>query len=151
MDLHFTTICAHWIHAGEPTDFNSIRRSKVIVSLWLSWETSLVRSLQKYFLALICSLILPMSHVQTAAAVKVGASCQNVGQVKKSKGLSFVCVKQGKKTTWRKQTTSTPKPSPTPTSTPTSNPSPSPTVTPTITPTPIASPNVTPTQTPTPT
>jgi len=105
-------------------------------------------------LALICILILPMSNVQTAAAVKAGTSCKKVGQVKKSKGFSFVCVKQGKKTTWRKQTTSTPKPSPTPTSTPTSNPSPSPTVTPTITPTitptPIASPNVTPTQTPTP-
>ena len=86
-----------------------------------------------------------MSNVQTAAAVKAGTSCKKVGQVKKSKGLSFVCVKQGKKTTWKKQASSAPKPSPTSSSTPTSNPSPTPT------PTPIASPNVTPTQTPTPT
>lgn len=83
--------------------------------------------------------------IQTSAAVKAGAKCTNPGQVKKSKGSSFICVKQGKKLTWKKQASVSPIPSPTP------SPDPSATATPQATPTPTTKPTPSPLPTPTPT
>ena len=104
----------------------------------------------KRFTFLILSLsLLSIPSIQTNAAVKAGTSCTKVGQVKKSKGKSFVCAKQGKKLSWKQLAAPTPSPLPTSSPTPSSpTPSPSPTPTPTPTPSPTVSPS--PTTSPTP-
>ena len=90
--------------------------------------------------------------IQSNAAVKAGATCKKVGQVKKSKGTTYLCTKQGKKTVWKKRVISAlPTPSPSAseiasTPIPTATPVP----TPTTTPTPSSTPTPAPTPTPTP-
>lgn len=104
-----------------------------------------MRTPQRLLIALISISLIAIPAVQTNAAVKEGASCIRAGQVKKSKGSSFVCTKKGKKLTW-KQLKSTKEsqyapsaPSPTPTPAPTPKPTPTPSPTPTTSPTPILS------------
>jgi len=58
--------------------------------------------------ALISISLVSIPAIQANAAVKAGALCTKVGQVKKSKGSNFICTKQGKKLTWKKQSTSSP-------------------------------------------
>ena len=72
--------------------------------------------------------LLSLPTIQTNAAVKAGALCTKAGQVKKAKGSNFICAKQGKKLTWKKQVT--PAPTPTPSPIPSSIPNPASTQTP---------------------
>ncbi len=86
-------------------------------------------------------LILP-STTAVAANPKAGAKCSKAKQVIIYKGMSYTCIKSGKKLIWSKgkkvisaetssTPTATPTPSPSPTPTPTPTPSPTPTPTPT--------------------
>ena len=90
------------------------------------------------------SLILWILPATTAVAAnpKAGAKCSKAKQVKIYKGMSYTCIKSGKKLIWSKgkkviseetssTPTATPTPSPSPTPTPTPTPSPTPTPTPT--------------------
>jgi len=81
-----------------------------------------VRAPQKLIVALISISLVSIPAIQANAAVKAGALCTKVGQVKKSKGSNFICTKQGKKLTWKKQASLVP--TPTPSSIPSSTPSP---------------------------
>ena len=101
---------------------------------------------------LIGCLALTLNFSVVEAAVKPGSACKKLGQIKKSGGIKYTCIKSGKKLVWKKGTASksaapaiTPTPTPTPiptpnttpTPTPTSSPTPAPTIKPTPTPTPL--------------
>lgn len=86
------------------------------------------------------SLVTPFSN----AAIKAGDSCSTVGKTKKVGGQTLICKKQGKKSVWMKNKTSSnsasgknenPAPNPTPSQSTTPAPIPSQTPTPTPSPT----------------
>ena len=93
-------------------------------------------------------LILSLNSPFSNAAIKAGDSCPTVGKTKKVGSQTLICKKQGKKSVWMKNKSSsntaagksenpTPNPSPiqTQSPTPTVSPTPTPTSTPTPTPT----------------
>ena len=72
--------------------------------------------------------LLPISTLQSNAAIKAGAKCTKAGQVKKSKGATFICAKQGNKLTWRQSVAPKPSVTPSPIASAQPQPSPSPSV-----------------------
>ena len=70
---------------------------------------------------LIGCLALTLNLSVVEAAVKPGSACKKLGQVKKSAGIKYTCIKSGKKQVWKKGTASksaapaiTPTPTPKP-------------------------------------
>ena len=70
---------------------------------------------------LIGCLALTLNLSVVEAAVKPGSACKKLGQVKKSAGIKYTCIKSGKKLVWKKGTaikSTAPAITPTPTPTP---------------------------------
>ena len=71
---------------------------------------------------LIGCLALTLNLSVVEAAVKPGSACKKLGQIKKSAGIKYTCIKSGKKQVWNKGTavkSAAPAITPTPTPTPT--------------------------------
>jgi len=67
-----------------------------------------VRTPQRLLIALLSISLVSIPAIQANAAVKAGAKCTKVGQVKKSQGKTYRCTKAGKKIVWKKQSTASP-------------------------------------------
>ena len=101
-------------------------------------------------LAISLVLVFSLLSAPSMAAVKAGAKCTKLGQIKSSGGSQFKCVKKGAKLVWSKTKTikqAVPIPTPSPTSstspTPAAQPAASPSQTPTTKPTLTATPTPT--------
>ena len=78
----------------------------------------MARQTAKFGLAAFVLVTLLATVINPANAASVGGKCTRVGAVAKTKNVSFVCVKLGKKLVWQKATTkSTPNNTPTTTTT----------------------------------
>ena len=60
-----------------------------------------LRSMKKLFV-LVLSAVLLVSGLPANAAVKAGAKCKVVGQIKVNKNKEFTCIKKGSKVIWNK-------------------------------------------------
>ena len=65
----------------------------------------MARQKAKIGLAAFALITLLATLINPANAASVGGKCNRVGAVAKTKKVSFVCVKSGKKLIWRKVTT----------------------------------------------
>jgi hypothetical protein len=57
--------------------------------------------MKKIIAAVMCALLGISLATPAVAAVKAGAKCANAGDVKISKGKSFICIKSGNKLVWK--------------------------------------------------
>ncbi|MFM7827439.1 MAG: hypothetical protein ACKO82_07500, partial [Acidimicrobiaceae bacterium] len=59
----------------------------------------------KFGLAALVLVTLLATMINSANAASVGGKCTRVGAIEKTKNVSYICVKSGKKLVWQKATT----------------------------------------------